>query len=86
MTPAQIKELQNRTWERPAPYSDEWFEEAEKWHQKKVNVLEALQKGILCRSADGSFVFQDELDAETTVTQQAKDRTLLSVIAQLRAQ
>ncbi len=85
MTPAQIQELENRTWERPAPYSDEWFDHAVEWHQKRLNVLEGLQKGILCRAADGSFVFQTDLDAQRTVLQQAKDRTLLSVVAQLRA-
>lgn len=86
MTPEQIKELENRTWKRPAPYSDEWFKEATEYEQKRVNVLEGLRKGDLCRTVDGSFVFQDDLDAHRTLLQQAKDRTLLSVIAQLRGQ
>jgi len=83
VTPAQIKELQNRTWERPAPYSDEWFEEAEEFHGRRARHFEQMKKRGL-HDKNGRFLFQDDLDAETIVTQQAKDRTLLSVIAQFR--
>ncbi len=34
---------------------------------------------------NGRFLFQDDLDAERIVAQQAKDRTLLSIVAQLKA-
>jgi len=83
VTPAQIKELQNRAWERPAPYSDEWFEEAEEFHGRRVRHFEQMKKRGL-HGKNGRFLFQDDLDAERIVTQQAKDRTLVSVIAQFR--
>ena len=83
MTPAQIQELENRTWKRPAPYSDEWFAEAEEFHGRRAHHFEQMKKRGL-HDKNGRFLFQDDIDAETIVTQQAKDRTLLSVIAQLR--
>ena len=83
MTPDQIAELESRTWKRPEPTSDEWFEEAEAFHSKKARNLQKLSSFGLMRE-NGEFIHQDKLDAELALAEQARNRTLKSVLVQLR--
>jgi hypothetical protein len=83
MTPEQTAELESRTWERPKPYSDEWFEEAEAFHSKRARNLQKLSSFGLMREG-GKFIHQDRLDAELALAEQARTRTLKSVLVQLR--
>ncbi len=83
MTSEQIAELEARTWKRPEPYSDEWFEEAEAFHSRRARNLQKLSSFGLMRE-NGKFIFQDRLDAELALVEQARNHTLKSIIVQLR--
>lgn len=85
MTPEQIAELEARTWKRPEPYSDEWFEKAEAFHSRKANALQKMASFGLMRE-NGKFIHQGRLDDELALAEQARNHTLKSIIVQLREQ
>ena len=67
----------------PSLYSDEWFAEAETFHERRAQHYQRMKDTGLW-DKNRRFLFQDDLDAESGLAQQARDRTLKSVIAELR--
>ena len=64
----------------PSLYSDEWFAEAQAFYERRAKHYQRL-KGTPLWDAN---LFQDILDDALDLAQQARDRTLKSVIAELR--